>query len=48
MRSRDSRAWALPPDLEENIREAYSMMIEPDPAEPHPRLRTKDITVEVG
>ena len=35
-------------ELEENIRDAYSMMIEPEHAEGHPGLRTKDITVEVG
>lgn len=34
-------------ELEDNIRDAYRMMIEPETAG-RPGLRTKDITVEVG
>lgn len=35
-------------ELEENIRDAYRMMLEAESGEPHPGLMTKDITVDVA
>ena len=35
-------------ELEDNIRDAYRMMIEPENVERHPGARTKDIAVDVG
>ena len=35
-------------ELEENIRDAYRMMIEEEGAESHPGTQTKDIAVDVA
>lgn len=35
-------------ELEENIRDAYSMMVEDEEAKRRPGVRTKEISVDVG
>lgn len=35
-------------ELEDNIRDAYRLMIETGDAEPRPGLKTKDIALEAG
>ena len=35
-------------ELEDNIRDAYKLMIEQEPVPDHPAVKTKDIAVEVG
>jgi predicted RNase H-like HicB family nuclease len=35
-------------ELEENVRDAYSLMIEEEGSVPHPGSKTKDITVDVA
>jgi len=35
-------------ELEDNIRDAYHLMIEDEAAEQHPGARTKDITLELA
>lgn len=35
-------------ELEENIRDAYYLMLEDDASPPHPESRTKEITLEIA